>query len=218
MMMRLVALWLLGMSTAHAADMIVLRFVDQDPGGPPYRTRILVTPEFMRIDSGEDDGDFFLLDRHLRKAFNVMRERDLAMVFVPGKLPPRPVEWKPKLDVRPAAPGTQRFSLSMNGVVCSEGVATNRAVPDAALAMAEMKSVLAPMQYRVWQESPQEFQHDCDLVNLVWNSGTTLELGLPLEEREFTGRSRLFESETRQPIRPGLFRIPDGMASINAPS
>jgi hypothetical protein len=84
--------------------------------------------------------------------------------------------------------------------------------------MAEMKSVLASMQYRVWKESPPELQYDCDLVNLVWDSGTTLKLGLPLEEREFTGRSRKFESETRQPLQPGLFRLPDGMASINAPS
>jgi len=84
--------------------------------------------------------------------------------------------------------------------------------------MAEMKSVLASMQYRVWKESPQELQHDCDLANLVWESGATLKLGLPLEEREFTGRSRRFASETRQPLQPGLFRAPAGMAEINAPS
>jgi len=218
MTMRLIVLCLLGVGVAHAADMIVLRYVDQDPGGPPYQTRILVTPDYMRMDSGEDAGDFLLLDRRHQKVISIMRERALAMVFMPGALPPRPADWKPKLDTHPAAPGTQRFSLSMQGVVCSEGAAAPRAAPDAARAMAEMKSVLALMQYRVWKESPQELQHDCDLVNLVWESGMTLKLGLPLEEREFTGRSRMFESETRQPIRPGLFRVPDGLAEIKAPS
>ena len=29
---------------AHAADMTALRYVDQDPGDPPYLTRILLTP------------------------------------------------------------------------------------------------------------------------------------------------------------------------------
>lgn len=216
--MRWLVLCLLGMGAAHAADMTVLRYVDQDPGGEPYLTRILVTPDYLRMDDGEDDGDFFLLDRRQRKLVNVMRDRHVAMVFLPGKLPPRPADWNPRLDTRPAAPGTERFSLSMKGVVCSEGVAALRAAPDAARAMAEMKSVLASMQYRVWQESPPELQHDCDLVNLVWESGTTLKLGLPLEEREFTGRSRRFESETLQPHQPGLFRLPDGMATINAPS
>jgi hypothetical protein len=170
------------------------------------------------MDSGEDAGDFVLLDRRHQKVINIMREREMAMVFTPGALPARPADWKPKLDIWPAAPGTQRFSLSMQGVVCSEGVAARRAEPDAARAMAEMKSVLASMQYRVWKESPLDLQHDCDLVNLVWESGATLELGLPLEEREFTGRSRIFESKARLPLRPGLFRVPDGMASINAPS
>lgn len=218
MMIRWLLLCLLGVGVAHAADMTVLRYVDQDPGGEPYLTRILITQDYLRMDSGEDEGDFFLLDRRQRKLINVMHERGLAMVFLPGPLPPRPADWNPRLDTRPAAPGTERFRLSMGGVVCSEGVAAHRAAPEAARAMAEMKSVLASMQYRVWKESPPELQHDCDLVNLVWDSGTTLKLGLPLEEREFTGRSRKFESETRQPLQPGLFRLPDGMASINAPS
>ena len=211
------ALWLLGMSTAHAADMISLRYVDQDPGDPPYLTRILVTPDFMRMDGGEDDGDFILLDRRQHKVINVMRDSKLALVFTPGTLPPKPAGWKPRLDVQPAARGTRRFSLTVNGVVCSEGMAARRAL-DAARAMAELKSILAATQYRVWQDSPREMQHDCDLANLVWEAGATLKLGLPLEEREFSGRTRQFESESSQPLQPELFRVPDGLTAINAPS
>jgi hypothetical protein len=219
------ALLLLGMGAAYAADMpplrqemIALRYVDQDPGDPPYLTRILVTPEFMRMDDGNDSGDFVLLDRRQRKVINVMRDNQLAMVFTPGTLPPKPAGWNPRLDVRPAAPGTQRFSLVLKDVVCSEGVAARAAVPDAARAMAELKSVLAATQHRVWQASPREMQHDCDLANLVWASGATLELGLPLEEREFSGRTRQLESESSQPLLPELFQVPDGLTAINAPS
>jgi hypothetical protein len=212
------ALWLLGVSTVHAADMLALRYVDQDPDAPPYLTRILVTPDFMRMDGGEDAGNFILLDRHRHKVINVMRDNPLAMVFTPDTLPPKPADWKPRLDVQPAARGTRRFSLAVKGVVCSEGIAARRAAPDAARAMAELKAVLAAMQYRVWKDSPRELQHDCDLANLVWESGATLELGLPLEEREFSGRSRQFESESKEPLRPELFRVPDGTPEIAAPS
>jgi len=213
------------MGAAHAADMsappqtmIALRYVDQDPGDPPYPTRILVTRDFMRMDSGEDNDDFVLLDRRQRLVINVMRESRLAMVFAPGTLPPKPAGWKPRLDTRKAARGTRRFSLAVKGRVCSEGVAALSAAPDAARAMAELKSILAATQYRVWKDSPPEMQRDCDLANQVWESGATLALGLPLEEREFTGRTRQLESETRQPLRPELFSVPDGMATINAPS
>jgi hypothetical protein len=211
-------LWLFGVGAAHAADMIALRYVDQDPGDPPYLTRILVTPDFMRMDGGEDDDDFVLLDRRQKKVINVMRDNHLALVFSPGALPPKPADWKPQLDENAAAAGTRRFRLSVKGVVCNEGVAARRAAPDAARAMAELKTILAATQYRVWKDSPRELQHDCDLANQVWESGATLTLGLPLEEREFTGRTRQFESETRQPLQPELFRVPDGLTAIDAPS
>lgn len=203
---------------AQAADMTVLRYVDQDPGDAPYLTRIFVTPLFMRMDDGRDDGDFVLLDRRARKVVNVMRGNTLAMVFTPAKLPAKPADWKPRLESEPAAPGTRRFRLVVDGVVCSEGIAAERASPDAARALAEFKAVLAATQYRVWRESPREMQHDCDLANQVWESGTTLKLGLPLSEREFTGRSRQFESATTEPLRPDLFIVPKNLPEIAAPS
>lgn len=214
----LLALCLLGAASSHAADMAVVHYVDQDPGDPPYPTRILVTPDFLRMDSGDDGGDFVLLDRRGRQVISVMRDAGLAMVFAPGEVPPRPAGWAPRLDTRAGAPGTRRFSLVVNGVVCSEGVAASAAAPGVARAMAELKAVLAATQYRVWKDSPPEMQRDCDLANQVWESGTTLGLGLPLEEREFTGRTRRFESESRQLLQPELFRVPDGMSVINAPS
>ena len=94
-------------------------------------------------------------------------------MFASGSVPP-PVSLKSRLDVSKAAPGTQRFRLEVNGVVCSEGIAALRAAPDVARAMAELKSVLAAMQYRVWKDSPAELQHDCDLANQVWETESTL--------------------------------------------
>ncbi len=218
MMRALFGLLLMCAGAAHAADMTVVRYVDQDPGDAPYPTRILVTQDFLRMDGGEDGGDFALLDRKQRQVINVMRDTRLAMVFTPGALPLKPEGWNPLLDVQTGAPGTRRFRLALNGVVCSEGVAAAAAAPDAARAMAELKAVLAATQYRVWQDSPRDLQHDCDLANQVWESGATLELGLPLEEREFTGRTRRFESESSAPLQPDLFRVPEGMTALNAPS
>ncbi|MHB1052761.1 MAG: hypothetical protein ACYCZT_06800 [Thiobacillus sp.] len=218
MMLRWVLLGLLGLGTAHAADMIALRYMDQDPGSAAYPTRILVTPNFMRMDGGEDAGDFVLLDRRQHKVIHVVHDNKMAMVFKRVKLPARPANWKPQLDTRKTGRGTQAFTLTVAGVVCSEGVAARQAAPDAARAMAEFKAVLASMQYRVWQETPPTMQHNCDLANQVWETGTTLKLGLPLEEREFTGRTRTFESETRLPLKPRLFSVPDGMPLVNAPS
>lgn len=218
MMLRCLVLGLLGLGTAHSADMIALRYIDQDSSSVAYPTRILVTPNFMRMDGGEDAGDFVLLDRRQHKVIHVVHDNKMAMVFKRGKLPAKPASWKPQLDTQKTGRGTLTFTLAVEGVVCSEGVAARQAAPDAARAMAEYKAVLASMQYRVWKESPATMQNPCDLANQVWETGTTLKLGLPLEEREFTGRTRKFESENRLPLNPKLFRVPEGMPLVNAPS
>lgn len=214
----LIASMLAGAGLAHAADMTELRYTDQDPGDPPYVTRILVTPEFLRMDTGEDGGDFVLLDRRQRKVVNVMRDSRLAMVFTPRSVPAPPASWRVKLDTRPLPGGRQHYRLTANGSVCSEGVLAPRQSPDAARALAELKTVLEPTQYRVWKDSPTALQHDCDLANQVWDSGTVLKRGLPLEEREFNGRTRQFESVKRVPVQPALFRVPEGLPLIDAPS
>jgi len=206
------------MGAAHAADMTVLRYVDQDPGDPAYATRLLVTADYLRMDTGDDAGDFVLLDRRQKRVLNVMRDSRLVMVFAPGAVPARPADWSMRFDVEPAAAGTERYRLSVNGVVCSEGVVAPRAAPDAARALAELKTALAAAQYRVWQDSPPALQHDCDLANLVWGFDTLLGRGLPLEEREFNGRTRHFETESREPVRPGLFDVPEGFATLDAPA
>jgi hypothetical protein len=223
--MRLLLLvLLLGPAMMHVAaasplqEVTELRYVDQDAGDPSYLTRVLVTAEFMRMDDGQDDGDFILLDRKQRRLINVMRGNNLAMVFTPGKVPAVPVGWKPELTSHAAAQGTRRFSLVLNGVTCLEGVAAKRAAADAARALAEMKTVLAATQYRMWRDSPAEMQHDCDLANQVWAFESVLELGLPLEERDFRGRTRQFESESSIPLNPALFLVPKGMPLVDAPS
>lgn len=149
---------------------------------------------------------------------NVMRDGRLAMVFPPGELPARPAAWTSRLSTASGAAGTQRYRLDVNGVVCSEGVVAARAAPEVARGLAELDTVLAATQYRVWQATPRAMRHDCDLANRVWEAGRVPGLGLPLEVREFSGKTRRFESESRMPFRPGLFRVPDGFAAIDAPS
>jgi len=217
MMMRWFLLCLLGVGAAHAADMTVLRYVDQDPGGEAYLTRLLVTPDYLRMDSGEDGGDFVLLDRRAQRAYTVMRDNKMAMVFTRVAVPLPPPSWNVKLLLEPEQPGKQAFSLRVNGLTCSEGVAQRGVAVDAVRAMAELKAALAATQYRVWRDSPVDLQHDCDVANQVWESDTTLKLGLPQFERDFSGRTRSLQGQTRARLKPELFRLPPGMAEMAAP-
>lgn len=211
-------LWLLLLvGSVQAADMTVLHYRDQDPGDPPSPSRVLVTADFLRMDAGDDMGDFVLLDRRARKVFNVLRDNQLAMVFVPGALPPRPSTLTTRLIRKRTDKHTVAFSLQVKGQVCSEGVADRRLALDAARAMAELKTILAATQYRVLRDTPAEMLHECDYVTQVWDAAATLALGVTREERELSGRSRELVKHDRVPLRADLFRLPDGIVERPAP-
>lgn len=61
-----------------AATMSELNYQDADPGTAAYRTRILVTPDYLRMDTGNDNGDFVLLKRSSGELLNVIRSEQRA--------------------------------------------------------------------------------------------------------------------------------------------
>ena len=57
----LAALLLVGAASAQPASLLVYRVAEQ--GGEPYSSRIIVTPDFLRLDEGSDDASYTLFDR-----------------------------------------------------------------------------------------------------------------------------------------------------------
>jgi hypothetical protein len=200
-----------GVRPSLAADMIVLYYRDHDPGSPSYTSRILITPEFLRLDDGRDEADFILLKRKSGELTNVLHSVKTSM-RIPGKPLPgsaRPA-WRAEARVEEVRPGTNRVTVLANGNVCSQTVAAETLLPEAAKALAEYKAALAWTQYQTYQNTEPDLRQDCDLVHHVWDTGLALGHGLPLEERDYAGRSRQLEKQGREKLRPGLFKLPAG--------
>ena len=68
-------------STPWTIVATTLNFIEQERGIDPYRTRVLVTPEFVRIDDGVDNNEFILFDRRAQTLYsvNAMGARILVM-------------------------------------------------------------------------------------------------------------------------------------------
>ena len=196
---------------SHAADMTVLYYRDQDPGTPSYLTRILVTPKFLRVDEGRDQADFVLLDRKTGILTNVLHDSKTNMRIRTRPLPAeaRP-SWQADERVEEVHPGTRRISLAVHGKVCTQTVAAEKLRPEATKALAEYKAALAWTQYQTYINTPEELRQDCDLVQYVWETDRALRYGLPIEEREYAGRTRQLERQGRERIKPGLFKLPAG--------
>lgn len=220
---RAVCLTLLGLcalggaQSRLAADMLVLYYRDQDPGAPSYLSRILITPQFLRVDDGADESDFVLLKRKTGEVTNVLHSMKTNMRIRNKTLPvaARPV-WHAEERVEEVRSGTNRVTVLANGKVCSQTVAAEKLLPDAAKALAEYKAALAWTQYQTYQNTETDMRQDCDLVHHVWDTGLALSHGLPIEELDYAGRSRQLEKQGREKLRPGLFKLPVGYSVIHA--
>ncbi len=203
---------------ALAASMNEVDYQDQDPGAAPYPTRILVTPDFLRMDSGEDAGDFILLDRKARAVYNVLRgdQRIFRYDTRPVKLV-KPVPWKITESVTRLPGNTRKFSLGVNGKACMEITAAPTLQPDTVDALVTYFATLAAMEADTWQRTPPDVRDPCDLAQHVLAFRRVLQYGLPLEAVYANGRSRHYVAHRTLPENPALFRLPPDYQVVTLP-
>ena len=201
---------------ANAADMIRLVYQDRDPGGTPYVTRMLITPQFVRIDGGHDQGDFILLDRAAHKVYSVDHSARQILVIAQQRVAAQaPKPWRVQSRVATVRPGTVRQQISVNGKLCATLVATAKLFPDAVAAQREYKEVLAAMQWRTWQNTPADLRDPCDLALQVMEIPLQYSQGLPLEADDANGRTRSIQEEGTVPLDSTLFVLPKGYQAID---
>ncbi len=198
--------------------MTELRYQDQDAGGDPYLTRFLITDRFLRMDSGLDNDDFVLLDRKTRQVVNVLHGQKVLMKMRNKPLPAtRPPEYKVEEIVTPVNKGTLRVQIRAGNSTCSETVAAKDLLPDAARALAEFKAAVAYTQWLTYSGTPADLRQTCDLAQHVWDSGRALTYGLPIEERDYSGKVRVFSGHAARKSKPLLFRLPKGYVDMQPP-
>ena len=206
---------LLAPAWAQAADMIRLVYQDQDPGAPPYVTRMLVTPQYLRIDSGQGGGDFILLDRTAHKIYSVSHATRQILLLAQSPVSAQaPKPWKVESRVTTMRPGTVRQQILLNGKLCATLVATAKLFPGAVAAQQEYMQVLAAAQWRTWQNTPAELRDPCDLALQVLDIPAQFSAGLLLEEHDADGRTRSIQEEGRVPLDAALFVLPKGYQTV----
>lgn len=212
-----IVLFAIGLS-AQAADMVELNYRDQEQGGQVYQTRILVNSRYLRMDEGQDKGDFTLLDRKTGDVVNVQHEQKLMVRLHNRPLPRiRQPAYKVSEQTEVVRPGTTRVRIYADDKLCSETVAARKLFPDAAEAIGQFRSAMAYTQWQTYQNTPEELRQNCDLVHYVWEVTRPLEYGLPMEERDYSGRIRVLEGSKRVPLKSSLFVLPKGYAVIQPP-
>ncbi len=201
----------IGKETATA-----LYFSESERGAEAFTTRMLITPQYLRIDYGIDADDFILLDRKKPAIYSVNRDDRTILVIdpLPIKLaPPQPfvhdVE-KDKAEI-PAVGGHQieHYRLKTNGAQCYDVFAAKGLLPDAVAALREYQLTIAGEHASAMETTPKELQGGCDLANYIFVPARHLDFGFPVRQQDMEGNVRqLVNYQSGFAVDKKLFELP----------
>lgn len=223
----LYGLWLMACPTAHAeVKGTVLWYAEREAGIEPYRVRYIVTPDFMRSDEGDAEGDFVLFDRALRQIYSVVpQNRTVLNIDGEGEVPKVPstlsIEVRRSVDQKaPRVAGKSPVTLELvaDGDLCYTAAIVPGHLEEARGALQEFALALAIRQSRTLAATPKEYQTPCFLARYLYASDFYLSQGIPLVDWSEDGQRReLFDYQDGVELDEGLFELPDDFAIIKPP-
>ncbi len=207
---------MLMVACSMTAPATVVYFSDHEQGGEPYRTRMIVTAGFLRMDDGSGSRDFLLFDRADGTIYSVSSEdrQILVMHYRPVEIrPPEKFTQQAVSDTAsfPAVDGRKvtHYELRTNGERCYDLYAADGLLPDVVLALRQYREALAGQQAVTVAATPPEFQSPCDLANNVFFPVRHLEHGFPVRLVDMTGRTtQLLDYKTGFRATADLFQLP----------
>ena len=221
---------------AEQLQATVLHFQVKPAGQSAYAERMLVTPQYLRIDGGGMAGVYILFNRRTQVIYSVSpQDKDVLTIRH------RAVTIKPqtplKLDATsgsikgaPLIDGKtpRHYSFFAAGKRCYDVVAVPGLLDDARRALAAFRTTLAGQQALDYARSPASPQSACEQARLIFAPTRYLEHGFPIQGWGTRGDARrLLNYKLGQPVAAALFRLPSnyryytvdtqGMHDIPAP-
>ncbi len=205
---------------AVETEVTVLMFNEQDAQDEPsYISRMLLTSDFLRMDDGDDHGDFVLFDRKAGSIYSVSHENQRTLV-IPLQpvlaVPPKPLRHDieeldagdaPDVDGRKVS----RYYMFTNGARCMEVIAAPGYYDDVTDALAAFARTLAGQHAKTIDAMPDFKNSECDMANNIFEPDRYLSKGFPVRQKDYAGRSRsLVSVKEKVTIDSSMFELPEG--------
>jgi hypothetical protein len=205
------------------AALMVYRVSEQ--GTDPFISRILVTPNHVRMDEGGAADAYTLFDRSAGRLFNVdPEERSVLVLDPPEAIPESPLALEVRERARPASAGpvdgvpARGWRLEANGRSCAVWDAVPGVMEAAAGAVAELYVQLARLHGRVLPEMPEEMLDACDLARNVYAPGYAWARGMPVTHEHGRMRLELLDHEPAMAVDASLFEVPESFRRMEMPA
>lgn len=209
-------------SQVAAAELVYS--VREDADLPPYRNRILVTPEAVRMDDGSGAGNFVLFDRESRVIYSVSSGEKTILVVDPPKILPQAPESLVHTQARREQEGAPpirgvtpvEVDFLANGELCYSAAVVPGVLTSATQALAEFHAVLALQQAVTLPMLPEDAASPCELATHVYAAGREYAEGLPVRVWNPEGQGQeLLDFSEGVKVEAALFQPPPGYRSYS---
>ncbi|MEN8178576.1 MAG: UDP-2,3-diacylglucosamine hydrolase [Pseudomonadota bacterium] len=203
-------------SAGLAAQLLVYRVAE--PGVEPYISRILVTREYLRMDQGQGDDGFILLDRLQKVIYSVSSADKMILQINPAvkvRILPEGMKLEAKISQGrelPELPAskTEYWRFFVNDELCRSAVVAPDLMQQARRAYGEYLDLLALQHLTTLQAIPPEMQDPCDQAIHIFEPLAVIDKGLPLREWGEQGwRQELIDYRERFEAPDDSFKLPE---------
>ena len=215
----------LPIATAWAETADVLEYQVHEAGSPPYTSRFLVTPRWLRLDQGEGSDGYLLYDRRTGVIHDVSDEDRTVLEIDPpraGRSPPQGMRLEIVPIADPEAPtiagiAPRHYRLRAGGGECQEIVVLPGVMDSAVKAWREFIARLADQQALELSAGPSAGEDACDLLTHVYAPEKGLKLGLPVFWHIPRKDRALQDYAQDRKVDDALFRLPKGYRRMGLP-
>ncbi len=200
--------------------MTELIFEESEPGVSPYRTRMLLSKDWLRLDDGSDSGDYILFDRKAREIHSFNRGDRTELVIPPRQIAPVDFELTHErssqvlADAPKIAGGTpveNRFTA--DGKLCRRSINVPGFLPEFTEVLKDYEQMLAEQGKQTLPRIPADVREACYMSNNFLYPVDYLDAGFPLfvvndqqRTRKLVGyREAELPAQLMQPV-PGFRR------------
>lgn len=188
-------------------------------GRDSYRSRLLMTPQYLRFDDGHAAGDFLLFARRTRTIYSVDHEDHTILVVAPQAVkvkPPMPLRLTERHAIPRDAPEVDgrhavHYTYYANNRRCVDVMVIPGLLDGVRRALMHFKETLAGQQAAVMDKTPMSMQSACSLADLVFSPTRTLLHGFPIMVWRPNGdRKELLNYHHGVSVSDTLFQLPRG--------
>ncbi len=203
---------------------IELQFSEQEAGQESYKTRMIITDEFLRIDDGPDNKDFILFDREAGKISSVSYDNQRIFEIVYQQLTlekPADLMWEHMIIEAKGAPTIDGIvptghSFSANKQTCLQTMSAKGLLEKARIALIEYQTVLAGEHAANFDKTPKDQRQACDSALSIFHATDSLKYGFPIIEWDSAGHRRQLSNYTENAdISADLFKLPSDFKAFS---